>query len=347
MEVETERLLLRPWRETDAEACYRYARDPRVGPIAGWPPHTSAEESRRVIREVLMAPDCWAIVLKEKGEPIGCITLKFHSDLAEREDEAELGYWLGVPFWGRGLMPEAARALLRRAFLDLRLSRLWCGYYAGNERSRLVQEKLGFCFHHVTPHAAVPLLGETRVGYVNLLTREDWMEQGSAPVLTLRGENCANAITGCRRASRGILMAEGKLLFSFAKKSGEWMLPGGGEEAGETPEGCCAREVEEESGLLVRPLRRLLTLHEYYDTVLSRTAYFLCEAVGEGKRNLTPLEKELGMRPAWLPLREAIEMFSRQEAFTGADAERRNQHYRREYTALREIERQMEGAERL
>ena len=49
MTLETERLILRPWEEADAEACYRYAKDPRVGPMAGWPVHTSVENSRQII----------------------------------------------------------------------------------------------------------------------------------------------------------------------------------------------------------------------------------------------------------------------------------------------------------
>ena len=65
MILETERLILRPWEETDAEECYKYAKDPRVGPIAGWPVHTSEEDSRQVIRDVLMVPETYAIVLKE------------------------------------------------------------------------------------------------------------------------------------------------------------------------------------------------------------------------------------------------------------------------------------------
>ena len=52
-----------------------------------------------------------------------------NNDLAEKEDEAELGYWLGAPYWGRGLVPEASEELLRHAFEDLKLARVWCGYY--------------------------------------------------------------------------------------------------------------------------------------------------------------------------------------------------------------------------
>ena len=63
MTLETERLILRSWEEADAEECYKYAKDPRVGPIAGWPVHTSVENSRRIIRDVLTAPETYALVL--------------------------------------------------------------------------------------------------------------------------------------------------------------------------------------------------------------------------------------------------------------------------------------------
>lgn len=126
MVFETDRLILRPWKEADAEECYQYAKDPHVGPNAGWPVHTSVENSRQIIRDVLTVPETYAIVLKETGLPIGSIGLHFHSELAEKDDEAELGYWLGVPYWGRGLVTEATRELLRHAFEGLKLSRVWC-----------------------------------------------------------------------------------------------------------------------------------------------------------------------------------------------------------------------------
>ena len=125
----------------------RFICDPQVGPAAGCPVHTSVENTRQVIRDVLMVPETYVIVLKETGLPIGSIGLHFHSDLAEKDGECELGYWLGVPYWGRGIVPEAAREMLWHAFEELNLERVWCGYYDGNTKSKRVQEKLGFKYH--------------------------------------------------------------------------------------------------------------------------------------------------------------------------------------------------------
>ena len=178
MVLETERLILRPWKESDAEECYLYAGDDRVGPVAGWPVHTSVENSRQIIKDVLAVPETYVIVLKETGLPIGSIGLH-HNDLAEKEDERELGYWLGVPYWGQGLVPEAAMEMLRHAFEDLNLARVWCAYYDGNEKSKRVQEKLGFKHQWTTENVPVPLMNEIRKGHVNLMTREDWQKRQS------------------------------------------------------------------------------------------------------------------------------------------------------------------------
>ena len=176
MILSTERLILRPWEESDAEELYRYAKDPRVGPAAGWRAHTSVEDSRQIIRNVLTGPEIYAVVWKETGLPVGSVGLHQNSDLAQQDDEAELGYWIGVPFWGRGLAPEAAKELLRRCFEDLNLNRVWCGYYDGNDRSKRVQEKLGFQYQWTSEEVPVPQMGETRREHVNLLTKERWSE---------------------------------------------------------------------------------------------------------------------------------------------------------------------------
>ena len=69
MILQTKRLILRPWSENDAEELYKYASDPEVGSPAGWPPHTSVENSREIIRTVLSAPEIYAVCLKEYGKP--------------------------------------------------------------------------------------------------------------------------------------------------------------------------------------------------------------------------------------------------------------------------------------
>lgn len=173
MILHTNRLILRAWEDADAEQLYDLARDPLVGPSAGWPVHTSVEDSRRIIRDKLSAPNTFAIVQKEDGALIGSIGLH-HFDLAKGEDEGELGYWLGVPYWGKGYATEAAREILRYAFEELRLERVWCGYYDGNERSKHVQQKLGFEYQWTNDNALVEQLGETRRGFVNLMTKEQW-----------------------------------------------------------------------------------------------------------------------------------------------------------------------------
>ena len=175
MILQTKRLILRPWSENDAEELYKYASDPEVGPPAGWPPHTSADNSCEIIRTVLSAPETYAVCLKENGKSIGSVGLH-RNDLAEKDDEYELGYWIGKPFWGQGLIPEASRELLRYAFEDLGMNRIWCGCYDGNEKSRRVQEKLGFVFHHTTVGLEVKLLNEIRTGHSSLMTKERWQK---------------------------------------------------------------------------------------------------------------------------------------------------------------------------
>lgn len=175
MIFETERLILRSWREEDAKDLYKYARDKAIGLPSGWPPHTSVRYSREVIREVLSRVETYAVCLKKNGRAIGSVGLH-RNDLAERVDEYELGYWLGRKFWGRGIIPEASRALLRHAFEDLGMKRIWCGYYDGNVKSRRVMDKLGFVYHHTVEALNVPLLNEIRRAHAMLLTREDWEE---------------------------------------------------------------------------------------------------------------------------------------------------------------------------
>ena len=173
---ETERLILRPWLLSDAEECFRYASDPDVGPAAGWRAHPDFEYTKEIIRNVLAVPETYAVVLKETGLPVGSVGLHFSpsSDLAAGDDECELGYWIGKPYWGRGLIPEASREMLRHAFEDRGFKKVWCGYYDGNEKSKRVQEKLGFRYQWTSDDVDVPQMGEKRRGHVNCMTADEW-----------------------------------------------------------------------------------------------------------------------------------------------------------------------------
>ena len=176
-ELKTERLILRRWEESDAESLFEYARDPDVGPIAGWPAHNSAEESLSVIKNIFTGREAYAVCLKTDRRAIGAIELKLngHTDMTERDDECELGYWLGKPFWGQGIMPEAVREMLRHVFEDIGMAKVWAGYYEGNLKSKRVQEKCGFRYQWKTEGVNVPLMHEKRTGHVNCMTRGDWM----------------------------------------------------------------------------------------------------------------------------------------------------------------------------
>ncbi len=183
--LETRRLVLRPWRENDAGSLYEYARDPRVGPIAGWPVHTSVENSREIIAGVLSIPGTWAVVLKpdeaakfttETGiaiapdTAVGSVGLLVgaESNLGLSDTEAEIGYWIGVPFWGRGYIPEATREVMRHALDDLGIEELWCGWFDGNEKSRRVGEKCGFRWVR-TEQKHWPLIGQTVTQHISRL----------------------------------------------------------------------------------------------------------------------------------------------------------------------------------
>lgn len=174
--METERLIMRPWQESDAAAMFRYASDPDIGPIAGWPTHTSVENSLEIIRTVFSAPETYAVVLKETNEPVGSCGIMFADGLhtAEmRQGEAEIGYWIGKPYWGQGLIPEAVKKLLARCFNELHLDTVWCGYYEGNAKSKRVCEKCGFKFHHTNRDIVSPL-GDKRTEHFYRMSKEDY-----------------------------------------------------------------------------------------------------------------------------------------------------------------------------
>ncbi|MDO4466445.1 MAG: GNAT family N-acetyltransferase [Bacillota bacterium] len=176
MIFETERLILRPWKESDASSLFEYAKDERVGPMAGWPPHMSVENSLEIIKYVLAVDETYAICLKEDDIAIGSICLKSplqsHTKISDKE--LEIGYWIGVPFWGNGYVPEAVERLIHHAFEDLECPTIWCGYYEGNVKSKRVMEKCGFRYHHTEENKPCVLMNDIRTEHYTRLTKEEW-----------------------------------------------------------------------------------------------------------------------------------------------------------------------------
>ena len=175
--IETDRLILRPWKETDAEKLYEYAKNPLVGPMAGWPAHTSVECSLQIIQNGLSAKGSYAITLKGEDFAIGGIRLMTGADsnLHIGCREAEIGYWLGVPHWGQGIMPEAAREVMRYAFDKLDISAIWCGYFVENEKSKRVTEKCGFLFHHTEYEKEYPYINAVKTQQITRITKKEWL----------------------------------------------------------------------------------------------------------------------------------------------------------------------------
>jgi RimJ/RimL family protein N-acetyltransferase len=176
MILETERLILRPFNEGDAEVIYESVQDERIGYWCGWPVHKSIEETRNIIKNVLMDKENYAVILKSENKLIGSAGIKLGKScsLSAKDNEGEIGYWISVPYWRQGFASEATNELIRRSFEDLKLDTLWCGYYKGNEKSKGVQEKCGFTFHHILKDVNCSLLNEIRTEYVSILNHDTW-----------------------------------------------------------------------------------------------------------------------------------------------------------------------------
>lgn len=150
VQLETERLLLRPWRMEDAPDLYEYARTEEVGPMAGWVPHRSLEESKEIVAMFIRGKNTFALEHKETGKVIGSIGIEELSALPGKEYEPllgrEMGYVLSKEYWGRGLMPEGVRRVIHYCFEELSLDFLTASHFAWNQQSRRVIEKCGFHF---------------------------------------------------------------------------------------------------------------------------------------------------------------------------------------------------------
>ena len=144
--LRTDRLILRPWRESDLEDLFEYASVEGVGENAGWLPHDSIEVSRGILGKFIAEKKTFA--LEHGGKVVGSLGVeKYQEQLFPEYADLrcrELGFVLAKPYWGRGLMPEAVNAVLGWLFTEAGLDAVFCGSFTFNARSARVQEKCGF-----------------------------------------------------------------------------------------------------------------------------------------------------------------------------------------------------------
>ncbi len=150
--------------------------------------------------------------------------------------------------------------------------------------------------------------------------------------ISIYGDNRFPTYDKTRVACRGIVVQDDRILLTYETNTDQWFTPGGGLEGAETDADCCRREVAEETGFLVQVGQRYATIHEYCEDWLFVTHYFVCHITGETERFLTTREREVGLEPRWLPLQEAVELFSKHQEY--AHDEMKRGSYLRDYKAL-------------
>ncbi len=175
--LQTERTTLKPWEVNVAEELYEIAKNEKIGPSAGWPPHKSIEESKQIIKNVLANPETNAIYLKEGDKLIGSIGVKGHpsySEVTKNKDEVEIGYWLAEEFWGQGLIPEVVTGMIKYLFEEKGIKKIYAGYYEGNNNSKRVMEKCGFKYEYTVENKKIVLLNKVTNLYVTSISVDEW-----------------------------------------------------------------------------------------------------------------------------------------------------------------------------
>lgn len=175
--LKTERLLIRPWRQSDLDDFYSYASVDGVGQMAGWKPHESKEESKIILDMFISHKK--TLALEYQGKVIGSVGIEKYNETHFPEFEnkkcREIGYVLSKEYWGQGLMPEALKEVIRFLFENANLDVIFCGHFLWNEQSHRVQEKSGFKHYGFDTYETA--FGTTEENEVNILKREDWVLQ--------------------------------------------------------------------------------------------------------------------------------------------------------------------------
>ncbi|XMB66526.1 GNAT family protein [Mycoplasmatota bacterium zrk1] len=144
-ELKTERLILKGLSLDDLSAFFDYCKNPNIGPMAGWKPHDSMEESEKILKGMITSNEVWGLYHKKDKRLIGTIGLHKRSS----GNKKELGYVLREEYWGQGITPEACKAVIKYAFEEEKLHKIEIFHFPFNTQSKRVIEKMGFFFEGI------------------------------------------------------------------------------------------------------------------------------------------------------------------------------------------------------
>lgn len=173
----TKRLIIRNWQESDVLDIHRCLSNKAIALSAGLQPMETLENSRQYLKTLINETTRFAISVRNNPQVIGYIGLRspdMDFDYAT-PGELEIGFWLDVPFWGKGYIPEAIKALEKFAFEELNCSAIWAAYFQGNEQCRHCLEKCGYTFHHTEENRYMIKLNDRRTEHFTRLSKEQWL----------------------------------------------------------------------------------------------------------------------------------------------------------------------------
>ena len=174
VELHTERLTLRPWRQEDLCDFFEYASVDGVGQMAGWLPHENMEVTQKILDSFIENKKTFALTYQ--GKVIGSLGVEYYDEKESPQLDSlqarALGFVLSKDYWGRGLMPEAVNAVIRWLFEEMKLDAILCAHFDWNTRSARVQQKCGF--HFLKESSYKTHYGTVEKDIINVLYREEW-----------------------------------------------------------------------------------------------------------------------------------------------------------------------------
>lgn len=174
--LETTRTILRTWDIDDLDDFYEYAKNPNIGPRAGWKPHKSKKVSRRILQSFIRGEEIWAIEYKENHKVIGSIGI--HKDEKRNGVNAKMiGYVLSEDYWGKEIMCEVVEEVIRYLFEEQKCDVISCCHYPFNAQSKRVIEKSGFQYEGTIRLAGKTYNGTFYDSVCYSMLREDYLKK--------------------------------------------------------------------------------------------------------------------------------------------------------------------------